>query len=124
MRPIKYPRFASAIQLQDGTTFYFCSAGCMLKAWLRPDVFLNKTPQDLRIPVALDYFSGQPTDARSVAWISGSDVIGPMGPALVPLKQAAHVKVFGRRHGLTRVFHLEELNTGNWESLTGKPFHY
>ena len=118
MRPIKYPRFASAIQMKDGSAFYFC----MLKAWLRPDVFLNARPAALGTPVAQDYFSGQPADARTVFWIAGSDVIGPMGPALVPVGQSDHVEAFRRRHGSDRVFRLEELNFENWESLTGKPF--
>lgn len=124
MRPIKYPRFAAALQMQEGTTFYFCSAGCMLKAWLRPDVFLNARPGDLKKAVAQDYFSGQPVDARTVFWISGSDVIGPMGPALVPLQQTAHVEAFRRRHGLTHVFRLEDLTIDNWADLTGKPFRF
>ncbi len=124
MRPFKYPRFASAIQIQDGTTFYFCSAGCMLKAWLRPDVFLQAAPEALKTPVAQDYFTGQPVDARTVHWIAGSDVIGPMGPALVPLQQSTHVDAFRRRHGLTHLFRLEALNADNWETLTGKPFHF
>jgi nitrous oxide reductase accessory protein NosL len=124
MRPIKYPRFAAALQMQDGTTFYFCSAGCMLKAWLRPDIFLGAASGEVRQPVAQDYFSGQPVDARRVLWISGSDVIGPMGPALVALQQAAHVEAFRRRHGGFSPFGLKELTEDNWQALTGKPFHF
>ncbi|MDJ0803153.1 MAG: nitrous oxide reductase accessory protein NosL [Desulfobacterales bacterium] len=124
MRPAKYPRFAAAIRLQDGTTFYFCSAGCMLKAWLRPDVFLGVRAEDRRQPVAQDYFSGQPLDARHAYWVSGADVLGPMGPALIPLHRSAHVDAFRRRHGGTRVFRLEDLDEDNWKKLTGKPFRF
>ena len=124
MRPIKYPRFAAAIQLANGTTFYFCSAGCMLKAWLQPLIFLNCRAEALQRPVAQDYFSGEPVDARQVFWIAGSDVIGPMGPALVPLREFAHVEAFRRRHGAGRIFRLETLNLDNWETLTGKPFRF
>ncbi len=124
MRPAKHPRFAAAVRLQGGRTFYFCSAGCMLKAWLRPDVFLGAGPGDLEQPVVQDYFSGRPVDARTVFWVSGSDVIGPMGPALVPLQKAAHVDAFRRRHGAERVFRLEDLDEDNWKTLTGKPFRF
>jgi nitrous oxide reductase accessory protein NosL len=124
MRPQKYPRFAAALQLADGTTYYFCSAGCMLKAWLRPDVFLDTSPDALHRPVVLDYFSGRPVDARQVVWISGSDVVGPMGPALVPVADPAHTDVFRRRHGGTRVFRLDDLDEDNWKALTGKPFQF
>ncbi len=124
MRPAKYPRFAAAIQLQDMTTFYFCSPGCMLKAWLRPDIFLGTGAGDLKLPVSQEYFSGQPVDARTVFWVSGSDVVGPMGPALVPLQKDAHVDAFRRRHGGNHFFRLEDLNTDNWKALTGKPFRF
>ncbi len=124
MRPIKYPRFAAAIQLRNGTTFYFCSPGCMLKAWLQPMIFLASRTEALERPVAQDYFSGEPVDARQVFWIAGSDVIGPMGPALVPLRESSHLDAFRRRHGAERIFRLEELNSDNWETLTGKPFRF
>ncbi len=124
MRPAKYPRFASAIQLQDMTTFYFCSPGCMLKAWLRPAIFLGTGAGDLKLPVSQEYFSGQPVDARTVFWVSGSDVVGPMGPALVPLQKTTHVDVFRRRHGGNHIFRLEDLNADNWKALTGKPFRF
>jgi len=121
MRPARSPRFAAAIQLDDGRMYYFCSAGCMLRAWLHPESFLRAERQRLQLPVVLDYFSGQPIDARLAFWISGSDVIGPMGPALVPLADETHIDVFRRRHGGREVFRLQDLNDANWKQLTGKP---
>jgi len=120
MLPARYPRFAAAIQLQDGRTYYFCSPGCMLNAWLHPDIFLATTTTHLQRPMVLEYLDGQALDARKVIWVSGSDVIGPMGPALVPLKNDAHLEAFRRRHGAEHIFRLKELNHANWETLTGK----
>lgn len=120
MLPVRYPRFAAAIELQDGRTYYFCSPGCMLKAWLHPDIFLGTQASQLKRPVALEYLSGEALDARGVYWVSGSDVVGPMGPALVPLKNDTHLEAFRRRHGAKHVFRLDELTHDNWETLTGK----
>jgi len=120
MLPMRYPRFAAAIELQEGHTFYFCSPGCMLNAWRHPAIFLGARPAQLERPMVLEYLSGQALDARTVIWVSGSDVIGPMGPALVPLKDATHLTAFRRRHGAKHVFRLDELNHANWEMLTGK----
>lgn len=120
MRPIRYPRYAAAIELQGGRTYYFCSPGCMLNAWQHPDIFLGATPTQFKRPIVLEYLNGQALDARTVIWVSGSDVIGPMGPALVPLKDATHLDAFRRRHGAKTVFRLEELNHANWKTLTGK----
>lgn len=120
MLPIRYPRFAAAIERRDHGTYYFCSPGCMLKAWLQPEVFLGTTTEHLNRPIVLEYLSGEPLDARDVIWVSGSDVVGPMGSALVPLKNTTHLEAFRSRHGAKHVFRLKELNHANWEMLTGK----
>jgi len=120
MLPIRYPRFAAAIALQDGRTYYFCSPGCLLNAWLHPDIFLGSPAADLARPVVREYLSGEVVAARAVFWVSGSDVVGPMGPALVPLENKAHLDAFRRRHGARKVFRLDELTRDNWQTLTGK----
>jgi nitrous oxide reductase accessory protein NosL len=92
----------------------------MLNAWLHPDIFLGTEALQLKRPVVREYLSGEAMDAREVFWVSGSDVVGPMGPALVALKNAVHLDAFRRRHGAQQVFRLDELNHDNWEKLTGK----
>jgi nitrous oxide reductase accessory protein NosL len=120
MKVIKYPKFAAAIQLTDGTTFYFCSAGCMIRTWLHPDIFIARNSAALLRPVIREYFSGEPLDARSVVWVAGSDVIGPMGPAVVPLRDEKALEIFLRRHGGRDTFGLNELNDERWTAITGK----
>ena len=120
MLPIRYPRFAAAFALSDGRTYYFCSPGCMMNTWLHPDIFLGTPATNLERAVVREYLSGETMDARKVLWVSGSDVVGPMGPALVPLKDRAHLDAFRRRHGAKSVFRLDELTHDNWQTLTGK----
>jgi nitrous oxide reductase accessory protein NosL len=121
MKVIRYPKFSSAIRLANQDTYYFCSNGCMLKAWLHPEIFLSSSRQALSLAVVRDYFSGRQLDAHDVFWIAGSDVIGPMGPAIVALQGDHSVDAFVKRHGGRRVFRLNELTDDLWFSLTGKP---
>ena len=115
--PVKaHERFSAAI------AFYFCSPGCMLRAWLQPERYLNRSRQQLSRPVARDYFSGDFIDGRRALWVSGSDVIGPMGPALVALKSDTQLDAFRRRHGAGRVFRLWALTAETWEQLAARPF--
>ncbi len=51
MLPLRYPRFAAAIELQDARTYYFCSPGCMLNAWQHPDIFLGVATAQLKRPI-------------------------------------------------------------------------
>jgi len=55
-----------------------------------------------------------------VSWVAGSDVIGPMGPAMVPVKGESALEAFKRRHGGTAVFLLEELDPDKWFAITGR----
>lgn len=120
MKVAEYIKFSSAIQMSDLTTHYFCSCGCMLRAWLHPDIFLAASRQELKTPVIREYFTGDQLDGRSVFWVAGSDVIGPMGPALVPVNGKKEVEVFKRRHGSSAVFVLEELDPDKWMAITGR----
>jgi nitrous oxide reductase accessory protein NosL len=70
--------------------------------------------------VVQDYFSGQPVDGLAVYWVAGSDVVGPMGPALVPILDERQVEVFKKRHGGKAVFRLAEMTDEKWLTLTGK----
>lgn len=119
MRVINYPYFSTAIQLKDDTTFYFCSAGCMIRAWLQPEIFLAHPKHRIRRAMVKNYFTGQPLDALEAVWVAGSDVIGPMGPAVVPLSGPEEVRTFRRRHGGKQVFRLQELDSDRWRSITG-----
>ncbi len=120
MRVKEHPKFASAIALDDGTTYYFCGTGCMMRSWLHPEVFLGADPKRLDRAVTPEYFTGKHVDATSVVWVAGSDVVGPMGPALVPLADDASATKFKERHGGKTTFKLGELTDEKWEKMTGK----
>lgn len=117
MRPARYPQSACAIQLSDGRTFYFCETGCMLRSWLYPDIHLGVGVDRLKRVVVREYFSGAHLDGNAATWVAGSDVIGPMGPMIVPLDGEEHVRVFLRRHGGKTIFRLEEMTEDLWRKV-------
>lgn len=120
MMVIRYPKYYCAIQLKDASTFYFCTAGCMIRSWLHPGVYLGSEENRLRLPVVQEYHTGGHTDARNLVFVFGSDIIGPMGPAFVPVRPGAHLAAFKRRHGVTTTFLLNELTSEKWCKMTGK----
>lgn len=120
MRPNRYPKFSCAIQLKDGRTFYFCAAGCMIRSWMHPEVFLGVERSGLALPVVREYFTGRQMDGREVKWVAGSDVVGPMGPALVPVRGERECETFMQRHGGRAVFTLEGMDDERWLEITGK----
>ena len=120
MKVIRYPKFAAAIQLRSSATFYFCSTGCMIRSWMHPEIYLAVAATELKQPVVKEYFSGRQVDGRRIIFVSGSDVIGPMGPALVPVMDENYLKTFKKRHGGKFQFFLDDMNDGQWLKMTGK----
>ena len=120
MKVKAHNKFSSAIQLSSGRTFYFCGTGCMIRSWMHPEIFLNVSKGELKKCVVQDYFSGEQADGLNVYWVAGSDVVGPMGPALVPFLNEQQVEVFKNRHGGKAVFRLGEMTDEKWQKLTGK----
>lgn len=117
MFPAKRPKFAAAMVLSDGRTFYFCANGCLLRTWRDADRHLNVPADAIRRMVVLEFFSGEPLDAHDAWWVAGSDVIGPMGPALVALRTPRDVERFQARHGGETVFQLDQVDDRLWETL-------
>ena len=120
MKVAEHAKFSSAIQLTDETTFYFCATGCMMRSWLHPEIFLATEKERLQTPVVRDYFTGEEVDGRDVFWVAGSDVIGPMGPAMVPFKGEEALEAFKRRHGGKAVFRMVEMHDEKWYAITGR----
>ena len=120
MKVIRYPKFACTMELEDGRKFSFCAAGCMIRSWLHPEIYLKAEKSDIRKVWVQDYFTGQTIDGSAAFWVAGSDVVGPMGPTVVPLKSEADVESFKKRHGGKSVFHLKDLKDEKWNEINGK----
>lgn len=113
-------KMVSAIELAGDRTYYFCGTGCMMKSWLHPEVYLGAGDDPVQRVVTTEFFSGDHVDAATVVWVAGSDVVGPMGPMIVPLADEESALRFQERHGGKAVFRLPDLDDAMWETLTGK----
>ncbi len=120
MVPQQTPKFASGLELDDGRTFYTCGTGCLIRSYLHPEVYLGAGAAGIKRAYVPDYFTGKPIAALDAHWVAGSDVVGPMGPALVPLAAKADADTFVARHGGEHRFRLGELDDDRWQQITGK----
>jgi nitrous oxide reductase accessory protein NosL len=117
MFPAKQPKSTAGMILADGRSYYFCSNSCLLRTYRHPSIYLGgEAPVVVRMLV-LDYFSGASIDADSAWWVAGSDVIGPMGPALVALGSRSDAAAFVQRHGGREVFQIKTTDDVMWERL-------
>ena len=118
MYPARRPETAAAITLKNGETFYFCGNGCLLRSWLRPTVYLGTSQDQIDRIVIQDYFTGKPMDGRKATWVAGSDVVGPMGPAIIALGDDGQLETFKKRHGGKTVFTLDEVDDALWKRIS------
>ncbi len=109
MRPMQRPKAAAGLSLSDGRTFYTCGNGCLLRAHRSPERYLGVGAEDIERLVVRDYFTGRSLDAHEAFWVLGSDVVGPMGPAIVPLSSTVAAERFRERHGGQPALRLNEL---------------
>ena len=117
MYPAKRPKSATGMALGDGRCFYFCGNGCLLRTYRRSRHYLGVGDDDIQRMVVMDYFTGAPLDAWEALWVSGSDVVGPMGPALVALNSEQAVNSFQARHGGRLVFRLNQMDEALWQRI-------
>jgi hypothetical protein len=85
----------------DGSLTSFDTPRCALQSWRS-----GKTPaKSVRV---LDYYDRKPLDGSAVRFVVGGDVVGPMGPDLVPV-DPARVGKFLQDHGAERALRVEEV---------------
>lgn len=117
MYPAKRPKSAAGMALGDGRCFYFCGNGCLLRTYHRTQHYLGVDTDDIQRMVVKDYFTGAPLEARDAWWVAGSDLVGPMGPALVALNSEQAVNSFKARHGGKLVFRLNQMDEALWQRI-------
>jgi len=117
MKVKNHEKFACAVQLNNGKTFYTCGTGCLIRIWLNPEPYLGEERSALSKMMVQEFFSGQVMDANKVVFIAGSDFIGPMGKAVAPLTPDL-IETYKKRHGGQETFLLRSITVEDWERIT------
>ena len=87
----------------DGNAVVFDTPRCALQSWRS-----GKTPaKSIRVQ---DYYDRKPRDGNEVRFVIGGDVVGPMGPDLVPV-DPARVSKFIQDHAADHALTLDEVTT-------------
>ena len=94
-----YPDWAAKIEFKDGTTSFFDGPKDMLRYYLDLAKYAKGHAEgDIREMLVTEYYDLTPVDAKTAWFVTGSDVMGPMGAELVPFKTEAQAADFKRDH--------------------------
>jgi nitrous oxide reductase accessory protein NosL len=103
-----YPNWIAVVTFTDGTHNFFDGPKDMFNFFFDLSKYRpGTTSADVKEVQVTDYYTVQRIDAREVFFVSGSDVIGPMGPEFVPVVGTAALKTFIRDHGHKKVMRFD-----------------
>lgn len=114
-----YPDWVAAIKFKDGSKAYFDGPKDMFVyffdlAKYRP----GATIDDIAALFVTEYYSTKMENLHDVFLVTGSDVTGPMGYELVPVKGRENAETFLRDHGGKKIM---QFNGRELTDVTSSP---
>jgi len=104
----KYPTWVATVVFVDGSQVFFDGPKDLFRYILNLEDF-NAEDREISEIFVTDYYGTAFIDARSAFFVSGSDVMGPMGPELVPIAKESHAKTFVIDHGGESILRFGEI---------------
>jgi nitrous oxide reductase accessory protein NosL len=99
-----YHDWVATIEFRDGTRFYFDGPKDLFVCFFDlPTYRKGAGLADIAGVYVTEYYSTELVEAREVFFVTGSDVLGPMGQELVPVRGWEAAATFRRDHGGQRV---------------------
>lgn len=103
-----YPNWVATIEFKDGGTAYFDGPRDMFTYLFDLEKYRPGTAKDaISGYYVTEYYSAQPMPVKDVFFITGSDVMGPMGAELVPVTNKAAALTFQKDHGGKKIMRFD-----------------
>ncbi len=109
----KYPEWVGTVLYKDGHAHHFDGAKDLFKYLLDlPKWAPDHRLEDIISIGVTEYYGLTLIDARQAFYVTGSDVLGPMGHELIPLASRADAEEFSRDHGGRAVLLFDQVTPG------------
>lgn len=105
-----YPEWTGQVRHEDGTTVFFDGCKDLFKYLLSLDRYApGKDRRGVAAVFVTNYYDGEIIAARTALFVIGSNVMGPMGPELVPHRSIEAAEDFMKDHEGRRVLRFDEI---------------
>jgi nitrous oxide reductase accessory protein NosL len=104
----KYPNWTATVMFEDGSQVFFDGPKDLFKFLLDPGKY-GRQESSIADVFVTDYYTTKLLDARETLFVVGSDVMGPMGPELVPVANSGHAESFRADHGGDHVLTFDQV---------------
>jgi copper chaperone NosL len=109
----KYPDFLAQIVYKDGSHAFFDGVKDLFKYYFNIKKYnAAKDVADIAAVYVTDYYSMSPIGGRNALYVTGSDVLGPMGHELIPFAKEADAREFMKDHAGKNLVRFEEVTPG------------
>jgi copper chaperone NosL len=106
----KYPDWVSEITFTDGSHVFFDGVKDMLKYYHNLEKYHpSKSQSDIKSLYVTEYYDMTVIEARNAWFVAGSDVFGPMGRELIPLKNREDAENFKKDHNGSMIYDFDEI---------------
>lgn len=106
----KYPSWVAEIIFKDGTYAVFDGPKDMFRYYFNISKYnRHKTRADIAEIYVTEYYTTRRMRAKDVVFVIGSNVYGPMGEELVPVKGRKAAEAFARDHGGRRMLTFDQI---------------
>ncbi len=105
-----YPEWVASIHYKNGIIHYFDGTKDMfiylndMKKWAQ-----NRKKENITAIRVTEYYTLQPIDGKKSFYVTGSDVLGPMGHELIPFLTMDDAKNFFKDHNGKRIISFNEV---------------
>jgi nitrous oxide reductase accessory protein NosL len=104
----KYPNWVATVVFADGSQVFFDGPKDLFRYILNLEDF-NAEDREISEVFVTDYYRTAFIDARNAFFVSGSDVMGPMGGELIPLEKREEAKTFAKDHGGREILEFDDI---------------
>ncbi|WP_299458516.1 nitrous oxide reductase accessory protein NosL [uncultured Microscilla sp.] len=115
MPSAEFPKWKVKVTAKAGDIWY-CSPRCMFISTLDK----AKAPKEIQAIKVVEYYNTKPIDAKTAYYVTGSDILGPMGHDLVPLKDKAAADDFKKEHKGANVLKFDEVTMETVKAMVSK----
>ena len=104
----KYPNWVATVVFADGSQVFFDGPKDLFRYILNLEDF-NAEDREISEIFVTDYYRTAFIDAESAFFVSGSDVMGPMGGELIPLEKREEAETFAKDHGGREILEFDDI---------------
>lgn len=106
----KYPNWTAKVVYRDNSAHFFDGAKDMFKYLNELEKYATgHRKENISELVVTEFYGLTKIDARKAFYVSGSDVLGPMGHELVPLETRADAEEFIKDHKGKQIYTFEQV---------------